>query len=121
MQTRKSPRKDISCPGHFAVGVSQPVKAMIQDISAGGCRFPVGSSGSALRAGAPVEIYIGATGPHRATVRWLEDGMAGVTFVNQLSSALVEHFRSGQPMPADIAEAPAHTPPPAHNPMRRFC
>ncbi len=119
MQTRQKPRKALNLPGRFFTGLGVPVDVTMSDISVGGCRFPVGDQQFAI--GTPLQIFIAGSGPHRAAIRWVEKGEAGVTFVSPLSEELVEGFQDNH-----VPDAPTVAPQGDFEPMtdakpRRFC
>ena len=90
MRTRKTPRKAINVPGRYFTGLGDPVDVTLGDLSEGGCRFPI--EAHKLNIGAPLQIYIAGSGPHRAAVRWIDDGQVGVTFATPLSTEQFEKF-----------------------------
>lgn len=119
MQTRQKPRKELNVPGRFFTGLGVRVDVTLSDISEGGCRFPVGSQ--KLTIGSPVQIYIAGSGPHRASIRWVENGEAGVTFVEPLDEDMIERLERGD-LPAAIEESePADIEETKDAPPRRFC
>ena len=91
MRTRKKPRKSISVPGRYFTGLGDPVDVTLSDLSEGGCRFPIGNQ--RLNIGARLQIYVASTGPHRASVRWIDDGQVGVTFSTPLQTEQFEKFQ----------------------------
>lgn len=91
MRTRKAPRKSIAVPGRYFTGLGDPVDVTLSDLSEGGCRFPIGNQ--RLNIGAPIQIYVASSGPHRATVRWIDQGQVGVTFAVPLETEQFEKFR----------------------------
>ncbi|MEL6529405.1 MAG: PilZ domain-containing protein [Pseudomonadota bacterium] len=103
MRTRKSSRKSINVPGRYFTGLGDPVDVTLSDLSEGGCRFPIGNQ--KLNVGAPMQIYVASSGPHRASVRWIDDGQAGVTFASPLPTEQFEKFQvSHVPDSSDDAE-----------------
>ncbi|MBV7265282.1 PilZ domain-containing protein [Erythrobacter ani] len=92
MQTRKKPRKTITLPGRYFTGLGSPVDVILTELSVGGCRFP--ASGKKLIPGAPLQIYVGTSGPHRANIRWAENGEVGVTFTVPLTEQQISEFDS---------------------------
>ncbi len=119
MQTRQKPRKALNLPGRFFTGLGTPVDVIMSDVSEGGCRFPI--SAQKLTIGAPMQIYIAGSGPHRAAVRWVADGEAGVIFSVPLDEELVEGFQvshvpdaSAEATPGDFEAMDGEKP-------RRFC
>ncbi len=91
MQTRKTPRKSLNVPGRYFTGLGDPVDVTLADLSEGGCRFAIGNQ--KLNIGAPMQIYVASTGPHRASVRWIDDGQVGVTFATPLETEQFEKFK----------------------------
>jgi hypothetical protein len=119
MQTRQSPRRNIKVPGRYFTGVGDPIDVMIGDISEGGCRFVIDPRLVSL--GSQLQVTIGGSGPHRAVVRWLEKGVAGVTFQRKLNPELIEQFQSSHiPDTADFP-APADFELFDYAPPQRFC
>lgn len=102
MRTRKTPRKSINVPGRYFTGLGDPVDVTLSDLSEGGCRFPAGSH--KLTVGAPVQIYVAGSGPHRAAIRWIDDDNVGVTFAVPLTPEQVEKFK-GSHVPDTSADA----------------
>lgn len=92
MRTRQTLRKNITLPGRYFTGLGTPEDVTLSDLSVGGCRFALGERG--LKLGAPVQIYVGKTGPHHASVKWVKDGEAGVTFTKPLSDDLFTSFQA---------------------------
>lgn len=92
MRTRKTNRKTITLPGRYFTGLGTPVDVTLSDLSVGGCRFPKGDL--KLIPGAPIQIYVGGSGPHRASIKWVADGDVGVTFTTPLDQELFENFQS---------------------------
>ena len=99
MRTRQTNRETISLPGRYFTGLGKPEDVTLSDLSVGGCRFALGQR--KLLLGAPVQIYVGSSGPHRATVRWTKDGEAGVTFRVPLPKQMLASLQDG-----DIPDAP---------------
>ncbi|MBD2842943.1 PilZ domain-containing protein [Erythrobacter rubeus] len=102
MRTRQTSRKTITLPGRYFTGLGSQVDVTLTELSVGGCRFP--ASGKKLIPGAPLQIYIGASGPHRANIRWSENGEVGVTFATPLSEEQLGRLQDDQ---AAAASAPA--------------
>ncbi|WP_390586981.1 PilZ domain-containing protein [Erythrobacter sp. MTPC3] len=94
MQTRQTSRKTISLPGRFYTGAGQLVDVTLSELSVGGCRFA--APGKALIPGTPLQVYIGASGPHRANVRWSENGEVGVTFAAPFTQPQIDAFENGE-------------------------
>lgn len=122
MQTRKKTRRNINLPGRYFTGTGQPVDVVLRDVSEGGCRFPLGSLD--LATGSPIQIFIGALGPYRGTVRWIGNGEVGVNFTTPLSAEVVARFQSSH-IPDPSGEQPTGTfapmSPGEGGPPRRFC
>nr|WP_298931432.1 PilZ domain-containing protein [uncultured Erythrobacter sp.] len=91
MQTRQVPRKPINLPARYFTGRGSAVDVVLSDLSVGGCRFH--APGSKLMRGLQLQMYVGSSGPHRATVRWIEDGEIGVTFLNPFTDQMIEKFK----------------------------
>lgn len=104
MRTRKTPRKALNVPGRYFTGLGDPVDVTLSDLSEGGCRFPIGNQ--KLNVGAPMQIYVASTGPHRASVRWIDDGQAGVTFASPLETEQFEKFRVSHVPDGSIDDKP---------------
>lgn len=119
MRTRQQPRRQIDLPGRYFTGVGAPVDVVVSDVSEGGCRFPIGAA--RLAPGTPLQLTIAASGPHRATVRWIEDGAVGVVFAQPLSAELVEQLKSGANSDHPAAAAPAKFEPAPDQRPQRFC
>ena len=83
MQTRKSNRQAISLPGQYISGFGTAGDVTLSDLSPGGCRFE--SDESQFAVGSALKIYVAGSGPYRATVKWVDAGMVGVTFATRLS------------------------------------
>ncbi len=92
MRTRQSSRKNITLPGRYFTGLGTPEDVVLTDLSVGGCRFANGNRRVTL--GSPIQIYVANTGPHRATVKWVQDGKVGVTFTSPLSQDQFSAFQS---------------------------
>ncbi|QFT76638.1 PilZ domain-containing protein [Erythrobacter sp. THAF29] len=119
MRTRKTTRRSITLPGRFFTGLGTPEDVVLTDLSVGGCRFASGAR--KLPLGAPLQIYVAGSGPHRATVKWVEGGEVGVTFTSPLSEEQFENFRhshvpdlAAQGTPGDFEDVPDELP-------QRFC
>ncbi|MEP5937909.1 MAG: PilZ domain-containing protein [Erythrobacter sp.] len=100
MQTRKSNRQEISLPGQYVSGFGTAGDVTLSDLSPGGCRFESGDSQFAL--GSELKIYVAGSGPYRATVKWVDAGVVGVTFPTRLTEQQFDSLRqngggSGQP------------------------
>ena len=119
MRTRKTSRKTITLPGRYFTGLGTPEDVILSDLSVGGCRFVHGERKVTL--GAPLQIYVGNTGPHRAVIKWIQGEELGVTFTTPLTEEEFETFQSTHvPDRADDAvssefEGLPDTPP------QRFC
>ena len=106
MQTRQLPRRKINLPGRYFTGQGVPTDVILRDISEGGCRFPAGAFRPNL--GQAIQIYVGPTGPHKATITWAKDGEIGITFRRKLPADLVASFQSSHiPDPSSISVADA--------------
>lgn len=92
MRTRQDNRKQISLPGRFSTGLGEPRDVVLRDLSCGGCRIEVPSA--QIAPGAPLQIYVGQTGPHRAVVRWAKDGELGLSFRTPLSEQQFSSFQA---------------------------
>lgn len=92
MRTRQTNRKHISLPGRFSTGLGEPQDVVLRDLSCGGCRFAAGSQ--KIAPGAPLQIYVGQTGPHRAIVRWAKEGEVGLGFLKPLTQQQFESFQA---------------------------
>lgn len=102
MRTRQANRKLISLPGRFSTGLGEPQDVILRDLSCGGCRFEHGAQ--KVAPGAPMQIYVGQTGPHRAIVRWVQGGEVGLGFEKPLSEQQFRSFQSTHiPDSADVA------------------
>jgi len=119
MRTRKTTRKAINVPGRYFTGLGDPVDVTLSDLSEGGCRFPM--EAHKLNIGAPLQVYVAGSGPHRASVRWIDNGQVGVTFATPLESEQFEKFMashvpdlSDEATPGDFEIAPDALP-------QRFC
>ncbi|MEP0189631.1 MAG: PilZ domain-containing protein [Erythrobacter sp.] len=119
MQTRQKPRKALNLPGRFFTGLGVPVDVTMSDISVGGCRFPVGEQQFAI--GTPLQIFIAGTGPHRAAIRWVENGEAGVTFTTPLSEDLVDGMQVSHVPDASEESVPGDFDAMDDAKPRRFC
>lgn|SRR6056297_2332132 len=101
MRTRKTSRKKINLPGRYSTGLGEPHDVLLRDLSTGGCRFEAGQR--RLRPGAPLQIYIAGTGPHRAIVKWVADNNVGIGFVMPLSEDQFGRFQASHiPDSADM-------------------
>lgn len=99
MRTRKTTRKTITLPGRYFTGLGVPEDVVLSDLSTGGCRFHIGDRKVTL--GAPIQIFVAGTGPHRATVKWVKDGEVGLTFTMPLSESQFAGFQASHiPDPA---------------------
>jgi len=94
MQIRQSSRKEILIPGRYSTGLGAPKDVTLSDLSLGGCRFALGKR--SLKPGVQVQLYVGDTGPHSATVKWVKGGETGVTFAKPLSQDLLVSFQSSE-------------------------
>ncbi|QUL37029.1 PilZ domain-containing protein [Erythrobacter sp. JK5] len=119
MRTRKSPRKPINVPGRYFTGLGSPVDVTLSDLSEGGCRFVAGAH--TLTVGAPLQIYVADSGPHRAAVRWIEGEEVGVTFAAPIAIGQFDTVKTAhgpelpdQPAPRALAPMPTGLP-------QRFC
>lgn len=100
MRTRKSLRKNINLPGRYFTGAGEPQDIVLRDLSPGGCRFSTGLR--RLTPGSPLQIYVAGTGPHRAIVKWVADGEAGLGFLVPLPEGQFGGFQSSHiPDPSD--------------------
>lgn len=93
MQTRQSQRKRINLPGRYFTGHGSPVAVNLHDLSVGGCRFA--SDSAKLVRGSRVQIFIAGSGPHHASIKWVEKGEVGVTFAKPLTLEQFEQFQAG--------------------------
>lgn len=105
MRTRKTTRKSITLPGRYFTGLGTPENVTLVDLSVGGCRFANGDRRVTL--GSPMQIYVANTGPHRAIVKWVQNGEVGVTFTTPLSQEQFEAFQSSHIPDAAKPEAMA--------------
>lgn len=119
MKTRQKPRKNINLPGRYFTGLGDPVDVLLADVSEGGCRFEAGPQ--RLVIGSPLQIFVAGSGPHRAAVRWIDNGEVGVTFASPLATELLQSFKashvpdlSDDATPGDFASLPDSLP-------HRFC
>jgi hypothetical protein len=122
MQTRQKARRKINVPGRYFTGVGAPVDVVLRDISEGGCRFPVEAAHLAI--GAPVQIFVGTSGPHRAAVRWVSGGEVGIKFAAPLPAHTIAQFQNSHiPDPSDPAATGGFAPmsPDPQGTPRRFC
>lgn len=119
MQTRQNPRRNINIPGRYSTGVGSPVDVVVTDISEGGCRFP--NDAPNLAVGMPMQIFIAGSGPHRATVRWIEQGEAGIVFTVPFSEESIADFKSGNIPDIDMAAHPSDFEAMPDMQPRRFC
>ncbi|MEE4199694.1 PilZ domain-containing protein [Erythrobacter sp.] len=92
MRTRQTMRKTINLPGHYLADLGEPRDVVLRDLSVGGCRFDCGGRRFAL--GAPIQIFVAGTGPHRAIVKWVSDGEVGIGFQAPLSEAQFDAFQA---------------------------
>ena len=119
MQTRQTSRKTISLPGRYYTGAGEPVDVTLCELSVGGCRFA--SPGKPMIPGTPIQIYVGASGPHRANVRWSENDEIGVTFAAPFTQAQIDAFENGEePGAPGAAQSAAFDELPQTKP-HRFC
>jgi len=109
----------INVQGRYFTGLGSPVDVMLRDISEGGCSFPAGQQKVVI--GSPIQVYIAGSGPHRGSVRWVEDGQVGVIFTQPLPPEQVEQFQ-GSHVPDKSAEAtPGEFEPMPDVRPQRFC
>lgn len=99
MRTRQTLRKPITLPGRYFNGLGDPENVMLTDVSTGGCRFKKGDRKVTL--GAPVQIFVAGTGPHRAIIKWIEGGDVGLSFVVPLTDAQLNEFQPSHIPDAD--------------------
>ena len=92
MKIRKTSRKTITLPGRYITGLGKPEDVLLTDLSVGGCRITYGDRKVIL--GAPIQIFIGNTGPHRATIKWIKGEELGVTFTQPLSEEQFTTFQN---------------------------
>ena len=101
MKTRQKPRPAIAANGQCRVASGMQWDVALADLSEGGCR--IADPRGVLRKGAMVELFIAGNGPHRAHVRWVEKGEAGVAFVRMLDGALLDCLHNGTAPPTKSA------------------
>jgi len=102
MRTRQKPRKAITASGQCRTAGGVQWDVALADLSEGGCR--IADPSGLLRKGVVVELFIAGNGPHRAHVRWAEQGEAGVAFDRMLSEPMLDCLRRGV---APAAQVPA--------------
>ncbi|WP_298335390.1 PilZ domain-containing protein [uncultured Erythrobacter sp.] len=103
MRTRQINRKLITLHGRYSTGLGEPQDVTLRDLSPGGCRFELSSK--KMAPGAPLQIFVGSTGPHRAVVKWIKDGEAGVNFLQPLSEAQFNSFQTSHIPNAPLASS----------------
>jgi len=104
MRTRQTQRKIVSLPGRYSTGLGEPQDVTLLDLSTGGCRFEKGEHRISL--GAPMQIYIADTGPHRAIVKWVFEGEVGLHFLVSLTEEQLDRFQ-GSHCPEESYDPPA--------------
>ena len=108
MQTRKSNRQAISLPGQYISGFGASGDVTLSDLSPGGCRFE--SDDSQFAVGSALKVYVAGSGPYRATVKWVDEGMVGVTFANRLSDQQLDSLQNqrvgAEHLPEHVAVMP---------------
>lgn len=119
MQTRQTQRKTITLAGRYFTGLGAPIDATIMDLSPRGCRFAVSTPN--LNRGSRVEVYLEGSGPHHATIKWIEKGEVGVTFDAALSDELFARFQNSHVPGLDEERAPEAFRPMPKSSSHRFC
>lgn len=92
MRTRQVNRKLITLHGRYSTGLGEAHEVTLRDLSPGGCRFELASE--KIAPGSPLQIFVAETGPHRAIVKWIKDGEAGVEFLRPLSETHFNNFQT---------------------------
>lgn len=87
---RRDERRNVGVEGRYRTGNGVPRDVWITDISRTGCRF-YDRFGN-LPPGTSISIRIAGIGPIDATVRWLEQHVNGIEFVNPLYDAVYDHI-----------------------------
>ncbi len=119
MRTRQTKRKIIELPGRCYTGQGTPQDVILKDLSVGGCRFETQSVKLGL--GSRLQIYIAGTGPHHASVTWVEKGEVGITFRTPLSEEKFEGFQSSHVPVYSQSSGGAFDAMPEDQSTRRFC
>lgn len=106
-------------PGRYFTGLGAPVDVKLTDLSEGGCRFATG--GRMLPLGHNLQIYIGNSGPHLASVKWADRGEVGITFASPLDTEQFSRFQNSHVPDGtfDTQSAEFETMP--ESAPRRFC
>ncbi|MGX7927808.1 hypothetical protein ACWPMX_14670 [Tsuneonella sp. HG094] len=99
---RAGERDVVSLEGRCRIGDGAEEAVAVLDFDARGCR--VRGITTAVVKNAPVLLWLGATGPHPARLRWLKRGSAGLAFEAPLGDDdLAEALRSAVPaVPARV-------------------
>ena len=71
--------------------------------------------------GTPLQIFVADTGPHKAIVKWIADGEAGVGFLQPLSDALFSSFQTTHVPDVAKSAAPAEFDDMKGMTPQRFC
>jgi hypothetical protein len=90
---RQADRFDVHRPSTLRAGPGQALDAIIQDLSACGCRIHGRFS---LRPGETVQIGLAGVGVRAATVVWTEGDVAGCEFAQWLSYEDIKQTTSAQ-------------------------
>ena len=104
MRTRQKERKVVNLPGRYFTGLGQPVDVTLSDLSTGGCRFNAGNN--KLTLGSRIQIFVGPSGPHYATIKWVRKGEVGLTFAEPIPDDHFQSFKSSH-VP-DSQDIPGH-------------
>lgn len=118
---RRLPRVELRCPARLETG-GRSEAVHTRDVSQGGAKI---ETLAALAPGTPARLTLDGLLPAEGTVRWCENGLAGIAFSPELGwqelmpwlkdrrdAALDRRHREPPPAPQPILVRPAAAPPP---------
>ncbi len=98
MRTRQKDRRKVEIAGQCCTADGRLFDIAVRDLTDGGCRF--GDLQPPLRIGEQLNLMIGGSGPHRAHVRWSNEGAVGVSFARPFTKEQIEQLIAGDFKPA---------------------
>ncbi|WBY17505.1 PilZ domain-containing protein [Erythrobacteraceae bacterium WH01K] len=99
---RRQDRQKVGLQGRYRRGSGVPKDVWITDLSQTGCRFY--DRFGTMKAGTPITLRLGTFGPIPAVVRWWDNQVNGVEFVEPLHISVFEHMctKLSDKPPADL-------------------
>lgn len=91
MDLRIDPRHPVEIHGRYRTGSGNPRDVIVTDLSENGCR--IFDRFCNLDVGRFITVRIGSIGPLGAKVRWRENNVAGLHFVEPLHPRILDHMR----------------------------